>query len=91
MGAVNAAKGRAFRVARETQLCMACGSEIDNGDSTPIVTDGTDFGAWAVGQSVTNVFTIANSGGCDLHGGRQADRCRFAQGRGRYDDRHECR
>jgi len=38
------------------------GAKIENGDSTPLMADGTDFGVWAIGQAVTNTFTISNSG-----------------------------
>ncbi len=42
------------------------GLSIPNGDSTPSVSDGTDFGVTVVGAPVTHTFTIANTGGDTL-------------------------
>ena len=38
------------------------GNEITSGDTTPSVTDDTDFGATLVGNIITKTFTIENSG-----------------------------
>ena len=47
---------------------LGMGISIANGDTTPTVTDDTDFGdALADGGIVTNTFTVANSGGADLN------------------------
>jgi hypothetical protein len=39
---------------------------IADGDSTPAVADGTDFGALLTGSSTSHTFTIANTGNLDL-------------------------
>lgn len=41
-------------------------TDIASGDTTPSATDGTDFGAIAVGQTVVRTFTIQNTGGTNL-------------------------
>jgi hypothetical protein len=38
------------------------GNEIIDGDVTPSVTDDTDFGSTLVGNTVSNIFTIQNTG-----------------------------
>lgn len=39
---------------------------IANGDSTPSTADATDFGALALGKTITQTYTIQNSGGARL-------------------------
>ena len=45
------------------------GIQIASGDTTPALADGTDFGGadLMLGPSVTNAFTITNTGAADLH------------------------
>lgn len=42
------------------------GQSIVNGDTTPSMSDGTNFGEVALGSAVTRQFTIQNSGSADL-------------------------
>ncbi len=42
------------------------GQAISDGDATPAVADGTDFGGLSLGQAVTRTFTISNGGTADL-------------------------
>jgi len=43
------------------------GVNIDSGDTTPIVGDGTDFGSVTTGSTANNTFTIENLGTADLN------------------------
>lgn len=43
-------------------LVSGNGNEIVDGDVTPSVTDDTDFGSTLVGNSISNIFTIQNTG-----------------------------
>ena len=42
------------------------GFSIPDGDTTPLVTDDTDFGNVQVGNNNPNTFTITNTGSADL-------------------------
>ncbi len=50
----------------EIALLGTNGVVIVDGDVSPSVDDGTEFGTWAVGESITRSFVITNSGNRDL-------------------------